>query len=165
MNDVVTGLNRPAGFRSVVWGALVVLLFGAVGLAVRYAPPLHPEPAVAVAVADCDLAVKACRSTLPGGGTVGLAITPLPIPVMERLALEVDVQGLEATRVEVDFAGIDMNMGFNRFVLKHRGEGRFSGPGVLPVCTRDRMSWQATVYATTERGMVAVPFRFETVRP
>jgi hypothetical protein len=57
-----------------------------------------------------------------------------------------------------------MNMGYNRPKLEPADEGRFSGTGVLSVCVLDRMTWEATVLASTDRGIMAAPFRFETMR-
>jgi len=84
--------------------------------------------------------------------------------VLQPLTLRVEAPGLGADAVVVDFAGVDMNMGLNRFELKPTGDGVFSGTGLLPVCIRNRMLWQATVYAEADRGLIAAPFRFETVR-
>jgi hypothetical protein len=33
---------------------------------------------------------------------------------------------------------------------------------MLPVCVRDRMTWEARVLLTTPRGLIDAPFRFTT---
>jgi hypothetical protein len=63
--------------------------------------------------------------------------------------------------VPVDFAGVSMNMGFNRPALAQAGPGRFAGQAVLPVCVTGRMTWQATVLIDAGSRRIAVPFRFE----
>ncbi len=72
-------------------------------------------------------------------------------------------------RVELDFAGFDMDMGYNRVVL-HAGSDpggdtvSYSGSGMLPICVRDRMTWEARVLIYLPDGILAAPFRFETHR-
>jgi len=66
--------------------------------------------------------------------------------------------------VEVDFIGIGMKMGFNRSKLQATGSNSFGGRGVLPVCIRDAMEWEAKVLVHTDKGVMAAPFRFITVK-
>jgi hypothetical protein len=61
----------------------------------------------------------------------------------------------------VDFAGVSMNMGFNRPALVPAGPGQFTGQATLPVCVTGRMTWQATVLVEAGRTRIAVPFRFD----
>ena len=112
-----------------------------------------PDPA-------CDLHRGSCGASLPGGGSVRFSITPRPIPTLSQLQMEVALTGREAGKVEVDFAGIDMNMGLNRPELAAQGGGRFTGQGSLPVCVTGRMDWLATVMIDTGSERIAVPFRF-----
>ena len=44
-------------------------------------------------------------------------------------------------------------------------EGRYSADGILPVCVRNAMEWEAKVLVRTDEGLVAAPFRFITVKP
>lgn len=145
-----------------VWLVLAAVLAVMIGLAVWYGPKLTPQAEVRAPLSPCDPSASPCSAEIPGGGRIDLEILPRPIPVMEKIDISVRVDGIEAERVEVDFAGTDMNMGFNRFVLIGGEEGSYKGNGVLPVCIRDSMTWEATVYAETERGLVAAPFRFQT---
>jgi hypothetical protein len=85
--------------------------------------------------------------------------------VVQPLQLQVELTGLEAKRVQVDFSGVDMNMGFNRPNLEHQGGGRFAGEARLPVCVRDAMEWEARVLIQTDAGLISAPFRFITVKP
>ncbi len=80
------------------------------------------------------------------------------------MALDVTITGEEVDSVEVDFAGVSMNMGFNRTHLEATDEGKFSGTITLPVCVRNRMDWEADVMLQTDMGIIVAPFRFETVR-
>jgi hypothetical protein len=132
-------------------------------IAVKLGPLLVPAPRVlAVAEPDCDLRAGPCAARFAGGGEVTLDVEPRGIPVMQPLVLRVTIQGVEVGAVAVDFAGVDMNMGYQRPSLAAVGSGTWRGAGMLPTCVRARMLWEATVLLTTPRGLFAAPFRFET---
>lgn len=145
--------------------ALLALLLGAtVGVKLWRAPGAK-EDITAPLAAACNLHAGPCTSTIPGGGTVTLAIEPRPVPVLRPLQVTVTVDGMEAQGVVVDFSGTAMDMGENRPALKRETDGTFRGQTVLPVCVTGSMEWQATVQVATNRGRVAAPFRFVTSRP
>jgi hypothetical protein len=129
-------------------------------------PVLDPEVSVvATGIADCDLRAGPCEAAFPDGGLVTFEISPAHIPTTQKLFLKVGTKGVDARQVEVDFAGADMNMGFNRVALRFVGPGEFTGTGMLPVCVRARMTWEARVLLHTEAGLMAAPFRFDTYLP
>ncbi len=145
--------------------ATIVALTVAIGGAVGAKLWLRPNPANTVSAAlntSCDLHAGPCTSTLPGGGRIELSIEPRPIPLLRPLSLAVRVEGLDARRVEIDFTGVDMNMGYNRPELKRENGNRFTGQATLPVCITGRMAWQAMVLVTTNDIRAAAPFRFVT---
>ena len=74
--------------------------------------------------------------------------------------VEVRLEGIDAGRIEVDFAGIEMNMGFNRIELTAGAAGLHAGEASLPVCISGQMDWQVTVLVETGRQRIAIPFRF-----
>lgn len=116
---------------------------------------VQPDPA-------CNLHKQACTVSLPDGGSLELTMGTRPIPLVKPFSVQVAASGLTPTRIEVDFAGIDMNMGFNRPLLEKRGDGIFSGETTLPVCITGGMAWQATVLVEMGSQRIAVPFRFST---
>lgn len=138
----------------------------ALGLAsLHYSPLLLPKVDVTAAPdAACDLQQRACGASLPGGERLELSITPRPIPFLQPLQVEVDIRGMEARKVEIDFAGASMNMGYNRTPLITTGAGRHRGQASLPICVSGRMTWIATVVIETDRHRIAVPFRFDVGR-
>jgi hypothetical protein len=91
-----------------------------------------------------------------------LSITPRPIPFLQTLRVEVTVSGVEARKVEVDFAGETMNMGYNRGELFATRGNTYAGEAALPVCVSGSMAWVATVIVETAGQRIAVPYRFET---
>lgn len=155
----------------VLWGIAGLLAVALIAAALyRGWPILFPE-VMQTAPLDpaCDLRAGPCRARFPDGGTVRLGIEPRSIPVVEPLQLSVQVEGIDASAVEVDFAGTDMEMGFNRVRLlpappPPRGGDVFVGQAMLPICVRSRMEWEAKVMLTTPQGLWVAPFRFETFR-
>ena len=141
---------------------IVVLILTATG-GYWFSPMLLPKSDVAVtADAGCDLNSQTCGASLRGGGRIELSISPHPIPMVQPLTVEVRVVGLEAKKAEIDFAGIGMNMGYNRPELAPAGPGRFAGSASLPVCITGSMPWQATVLLETAQERISVPFRFDS---
>ena len=149
-----------------LWLSALALLAAILGVAVYKALPLlRPEPVLSAPLdPTCDLRSGPCEARFPGGGVLTFEILPRPIPVLAPLSVRVEARGLEPLGAEVDFAGVDMNMGFNRVPLTAAGAGRFEGQGMLPTCVRHRMVWDAKVLLETPAGLLAAPFRFETTR-
>lgn len=160
MNDTAPSA-RPARSKLLV-DLLVLAALAGLGFAgYRLAPLLTPKSDVALPLSDCDLGKTPCAIELPGGGRVEVAIDPRPIPALKPLKLLAVSSGSEVRKVEIDFAGVDMKMGFNRPQLQPMGDGRFVGQTNLPVCITGRMQWEATVIVETAGALVAAPFRFE----
>ena len=88
---------------------------------------------------------------------------PRNLPPLSPLRIAAQLEGIEAGSVEVDFAGTDMNMGYNRVALTESRAGHYEGKAMLPVCVRSRMGWEAKVMLHTSTGIFVAPFRFETV--
>lgn len=156
---------------------------------IKAGPLLHPPLGERAPLnPDCDLLREACRVRFADGGEVRLAIEPRGIPAVRPLQLEVRLAHLPTPeQVEIDFQGVDMNMGFNRVHLQGVSVGagadsgaaasasadadadanieRWRGQGMLPVCVRARMTWEAQVLLHYPGGLRAAPFRFVSQRP
>lgn len=140
-------------------GFLLIALVVVVGY--KLSPLLLPKADVSVFPdVHCDLQHQACGVDLPGGGRVELSVGTRPIPMVKPFRVEVKVTGAEAKLVEVDFAGIDMNMGLNRPQLLPQGGGVFAAEATLPVCITGLMEWQATVLLDVGKQSIAIPYRF-----
>ncbi|MEJ2621529.1 MAG: hypothetical protein P8163_15070 [Candidatus Thiodiazotropha sp.] len=150
-----------------LWIVAAVLLLAVCLSAIYKAwPVLFPQISQSAAVDPaCDLRAGPCRSSINDQVEVEFSIEPKGIPLVKPLKLNVDVSGTDVDRVEVDFAGVDMNMGYNRVALQPVSEGRFEGQGMIPVCVRDSMEWEAKVLVSTKQGLLSAPYRFVTVRP
>ncbi len=146
-----------------VWLSVGAIAIGMIAYSLYRVWPILFPPVVAIAplVPSCDLRRGPCTGSLPEGGKVRFGIEPRSLPVLQPLALRVRIEGLGARAVEVDFAGTDMNMGYNRVQLE-AGSGDWQGQVTLPICVRNRMNWEAKVLLTTDLGLMAVPFRFTT---
>lgn len=160
--EVIPSYPMPVSKSLLVDSAMILtlILIGVVGYKLSsFIMPkaditAQPDP-------GCDLHRSACAAALPGGGRITLALTPRPIPVTIPLEMAVELDGVAADRVAVDFAGVSMNMGFNRPSLAPAGSGRYVGQATLPVCVTGRMVWQVTVLVEAGSQRIAVPFRFE----
>ncbi len=149
-----------------LWYAMLAVLALSLG-AVYYHFKDYFKPKAAQTLdwdSECDLRSGSCELQLPGGGSVQFEITPKNIPLLKPMALDVTVTGEAVDSVEVDFAGVSMNMGFNRTRLKAADAGKFSGNITLPVCVRNSMEWEADVMLKTDAGIIVAPFRFETIK-
>jgi hypothetical protein len=156
--------RRPGGNRmqfkhSLLIDALVILSIALVGV-IAYRMQGRADLSLPVEKA-CLLHRQACTATLPGGGQIEVSISPRPIPTVRPVNVAVAVKGIEPSRVEVDFAGIGMNMGYNRLELSRQPDGSFAGEARLPVCVTGKMLWQATFMLETGTGLVSAPFQFE----
>jgi hypothetical protein len=166
MQPAVTDTPSPRRTTALLWAVAGLLLVAVVAVALYKAWPLLNPTLVEVAPLDpgCDLRAGPCAARFAGGGSVRFAIEPQSIPVVTPLRLVVEATGLDVRAVEGDFAGVDMNMGYNRAALESAGPGVYEGQGTLPVCVRARMDWEARVLVHTAEGILAAPFRFETRR-
>ena len=167
-----TRRDRTAALLWLVLGLLFAALTGAA--LYKTWPLLYPE-VLASAPLDpaCDLRAGPCTVRFADGAEVRFGLEPRTLPPVAPLRIAVEVRGIAAELVEVDFAGTDMNMGYNRMPLTQTQSqsqtqaqtraGRYEGRGMLPVCVRNRMEWEAKVMLHTAAGILVAPFRFETV--
>lgn len=153
----------PLSKRPILVDLTIILVLAAIAaIGYRFSPLLLPKADVTVAAEPgCDLHRHSCRAALPDGGAIELSITPRPIPVVRPLEVEATLSGLTADKVELDFAGATMNMGYNRVTLQPSQPGRYSGQATLPVCVTGRMAWVATLIVESGRRRIAIPFHFE----
>ncbi|MCF8197599.1 MAG: hypothetical protein K9J42_02435 [Sulfuritalea sp.] len=142
--------------------AMIATLIGLALLGQQLSPLLLPKADVSgSAEPGCDLQRQACEGAFAKGGRMRLSITPRPIAFLSPLRVEVSVTGVKPRKVEVDFSGETMNMGYNRRELTAARPTRYVGETSLPVCVTGRMAWVATVIIETDQQRISIPFRFD----
>ena len=142
-------------------GILLIALVVVVGY--KLSPILLPRADVVVQPdAACNLQRQACAVKLPSGGSVELEMGTRPVPMVKPFEVRVTTSGISPGRVEVDFAGIEMNMGFNRPELAPHGNGLHAAQVTLPVCITGAMDWQVTVLVENGGERIAIPYRFSS---
>ncbi len=140
---------------------LGLAILGVIGY--KLAPLLNPKTDVALPLSSCDPGRQPCMATLPDGTQLEFSIDPRPIPALKPLQVQATFRGGDVRKVEVDFAGTEMKMGYNRPQLERQADGmHFRGQASLPICITGTMEWQATLLVHTAMAVVAVPFRFVT---
>ncbi|MGE0080543.1 MAG: hypothetical protein AB7U81_04540 [Thiohalomonadaceae bacterium] len=113
-----------------------------------------PEP-------GCDLQRARCVATLPDG-KIDLEFLTRPIPLARPFRVALATSGIAPSRVELDFAGVEMNMGENRAVLRAVGGGQYAADITLPVCITGPMKWRATVILHARNRRLSIPYEFST---
>ena len=123
---------------------------------------------------DCDLNVSTCAVRRADGSSAQLEILPRPIPAAQTLQVvwrepaEQAGQGHQTSpgalpdalpaSVELQFDGVDMDMGFNRARLTRQADGSYAGNAMLPVCTTGAMRWRARIERGPQRGAASIEF-------
>lgn len=148
--------------KSVLLTLLLLVLLAVLFVAGMWLGPKESMPQSQVMVhVDCDINQGPCKVLLPNGGYLVMTISPHPIPVLKPLSIEVELEGYEARTMQVDFSGVDMDMGFNRVTLSPSASGRFSGQASLPVCITGGMRWRASLVMEGQGGILTLPFLFD----
>ncbi|MCF6190353.1 MAG: hypothetical protein L3J51_07735 [Cocleimonas sp.] len=158
--------TNPKKLSNQLWTIVAVLVFAVfLTMGYKFKDFLSPEATVTATLNEsCDLRKGRCSSALPGGGKVVFSIHPKNIPLLSPLQLDVEIEGVEVSNIDVDFVGIGMDMGYNRSKLKAVEKTHFTGNGMLSICARSKMDWEARVSLQTEKGLIIVPFRFFTLK-
>lgn len=155
-------LNKASGNLWTIIAVLIFIILIIVGY--KYKASIEPDiAAIAALDKSCDLRKGSCRSELPQGGKLTFSINPNNIPVLKPLVLNVTIEGVSVSKVEVDFVGVDMDMGYNRSTMDKIDNRHFTGTAVIPVCVRSRMDWKASVLLSTDHGLIMAPFTFYTI--
>lgn len=137
---------------------LLIVILGVIGF--KLSPQLRNAAVVTLPISTCSPAQDTCSTTLPDGSRLDFSMEPRPIRPLQPLRLIVGISESSPAKVEIDFNGAAMEMGYNRSVLQG-SDGHFSGQAMLPVCVTGKMQWLATVLLTQKDRKIAIPFHFE----
>jgi hypothetical protein len=144
----------------------VVVLLIAIVLVVGYklSPLLLPKSDLTVLPDPaCDLQRQSCLTLLADGAQVELSMGTRPVPMIKPFEVKVLTRGFNPNRVEVDFAGVDMNMGLNRPELLPRADAGYFAEVTLPVCITGQMDWLVTVLIERGSERLSIPYRLKSV--
>ena len=160
----IDGTNKQSNYN--IWTVVAILLLiivAAIGYKLKIS---DSSKAIMQATLDesCDLHKGSCKLAFADGGSVSLLISPNTIPLLERLHVRVEVEGIPVSKVEIDFSGIGIDMGYNRPVLKAITKTAFVSDAFLPVCTLSEMDWNAKVLLHTDKGLLVAPYKFYTIK-
>ena len=101
----------------------------------------------AAAPGDCDLATGPCTAVFPDGASIRLRFDADRLTPLLPLSTSAITSGIDVETVDIEFSGVDMNMGLIRQVLDRNTDGTFANHVTLPVCVRGSMQWHAYVTA------------------
>ncbi|MBD3612491.1 MAG: hypothetical protein HUJ13_08815 [Hydrogenovibrio crunogenus] len=112
----------------------------------------------------CKLDASACTTSVENQ-SITLDIQPKPIRVARMLNVRVKLTGIQAEKVELDIAGQNMYMGYNRVTLTPvKGQPHlYEGQSMLAFCTNDKMDWHLSVLVTQkDQPLIQAPFALTT---
>ncbi len=119
----------------------------------------------------CDLSNSSCFARDRLGHEVSVSLSPRPVPLLEDVAINVTVKGMDDLRVaQMSITGLNMYMGMQIIPLTlsnvgNASEQKLTGVLQLPVCTSRKMEWEATLVMQTEADMYRAVYLFTTVTP
>ncbi|MGB1271549.1 MAG: hypothetical protein ACPG5T_05705 [Endozoicomonas sp.] len=108
-----------------------------------------------------------CRVQLDDG-VATLSIHPASLPVGQPLQVDVNLSGMAARKVTMEFIGRDMPMGLMPFTLSPQGNNgatgeQYSGMGRVDFCTSDPdMAWLARLKIETSQAIKTIVFELDT---
>jgi hypothetical protein len=131
----------------------------------KHASPTDDLPVMALTLqTPCDLHQAPCVASDAQGHSVHFSINPPSIPLMEKLAVQVETSGLPEVRsIRLTVEGVNMFMGYQYADLQAAAAGQFSGQLILPVCTLEAMQWLATLDVMTPLVQLQAKIPFETI--
>jgi hypothetical protein len=115
---------------------------------------IQPDP-------PCNLNRDVCKVTV-NGGQIEFQVSPRPVPLLKEFSIEVRAADISIRYLDVDFAGVGMNMGLVRVPLRTDGTGVWRATTSLPVCVTSQMRWRLTLIVETSLDSILIPVEFST---
>lgn len=112
---------------------------------------------------NCQLHTQPCTNS-DNQQQVTISIKPNdPVPVAQMLSFKVETTGINIKNMQLDIAGINMYMGFNRVKLSPTTKNDYVGNTMFSFCTTSKMEWLITVIIHPIKGAdIHVPFKIVT---
>lgn len=131
----------------------------------------EPEADLLTVQGECDLSHSPCLAQDQQGHQVSFSLSPRPVPLLEPVAIDVTVTGIDGLRVaQVSIEGLNMYMGIQIISLtltsteSAMGQ-KLTGTLQLPVCTSRKMEWRATLTMQTGDKRYQAAYPFTTIAP
>jgi hypothetical protein len=109
----------------------------------------------------CDPGAQTCVA-IEGGRRLALRFGS-PIAPLLPFAVNVNLEGIAADAVSIEFRMEHMEMGINRFDLISDGGGAWRGQAVLPICWAGRRQWTAVISTLSGEVAMRATFGFAVV--
>lgn len=114
--------------------------------------------------AKCDLGKKTCEFTLDDNKIVKLTFSPYPIKTQKEFKVTLTSDSKKYTPVEIDFVGVEQNMGLIRPSFKNNGNANYQATLELPLCERSQMRWKVRLILKDELSQLHfIEFFLETI--
>lgn len=97
---------------------------------------------------ECDLSKSVCKID-----HYEVSLSPLPIVANKNYTVKVVSHENQAEPMEVDFEGIEQNMGYIRPKLMRTDSQTFSGNFYIPTCELPQMQWRARLILKSTKAM------------
>jgi hypothetical protein len=109
---------------------------------------------------DCDLQKKSCIAEIPSGTKFEINLSKPVIPNrLTKVTLKI-IQG-EDIPMAIDLNGMDIDMGYNRPILKQVTPDYFEGEFILPTCNSKSFNWKAiALFRNNENEISGTAFHF-----
>ena len=96
---------------------------------------------------------------------------PEKVHYLRPFRMQVTTKGISNSSIEsiyIDYTMVGMDMGLNRFslmpVTDAKGQLRYEGEGILPVCVSGRVDWLANVNVVTADKVYEAVFKLEVAK-
>ena len=152
---------------------LLIFIFVGIGVAYYFANnnELEPKPRQLLNVLDlnCNPGKSVCAATNQDSSLT--LYFPEQVHYLRPFIMQVTTKGFSNTVIEavyVDYTMVGMDMGLNRFsllpVTDAKGQQRYEGEGILPVCVSGRVDWLANVNIVTTEKVYEATFKLEITK-
>jgi protein SCO1/2 len=93
-------------------------------------------------VKNCNLSVGSCKYNFDDNTYLNISLSPLPIQTEKEFKVIIETNSSDFIPLEVDFEGVQQNMGYIRPALQRRSDHSYSALIELPLCEQKDMDWK-----------------------
>lgn len=150
---------------------MVFLVIVAVVYYFRNQQEVEQKPRLVLELSDlnCNPAEVACTATKQDFSVA--LFFPDKVHYLKPFRMQVTATGMNNSTIEavfIDYNMVGMDMGLNRFSLlpvnDGKGQQRYEGEGILPVCVSGRVDWLANINVVTEDKVYEAVFKLEVTK-